>query len=178
MDPDLAAALQKNERLTKEVLLLRDAIDRSNEALEEAVKTKEERDRLLLEFKCARERERTQTDRAIRALEEVDRLKKLAAVVLKVWNCTCNHNRNDRSFTCNCCRIRYELEDLGLVEKPVGVCDHCDMGPDGKHKPDCCREFDAKKEWAICGWCAGGADDPDGSCPKCHGAKGKWIEKI
>lgn len=33
------------------------------------------------------------------------------------------------------------------------------------------------KEWAICGWCAGGQDDPQGTCPKCGGAKGKWIEK-
>jgi len=34
-----------------------------------------------------------------------------------------------------------------------------------------------QKEWAICGWCAGGHDDPGGTCPKCGGAKGKWVEK-
>jgi hypothetical protein len=33
------------------------------------------------------------------------------------------------------------------------------------------------KEWAICGWCAGGQDDQEGTCPKCGGAGGKWIEK-
>jgi len=87
MDQELATALQKNERLSKEVLLLRDAIDRSNEALEVAVRTK----------------------------EDLERYKKLGMVLLQVWSCTCNHSRTDRTFNCNCCRIRYELEDLGLI---------------------------------------------------------------
>lgn len=28
--------------------------------------------------------------------------------------CTCGHDHNDRRFNCNCCMIRYALEDLGL----------------------------------------------------------------
>lgn len=38
------------------------------------------------------------------------------------------------------------------------------------------RDVSSPKEWAICGWCAGGQDDPEGKCPKCGGSKGKWIE--
>jgi hypothetical protein len=34
-----------------------------------------------------------------------------------------------------------------------------------------------QSDWAICGWCAGGQDDPNGTCPKCGGAKGRRIEK-
>lgn len=40
---------RRHEILEREVALLRDAIDRSNTALEEAVKTKEERDKLALQ---------------------------------------------------------------------------------------------------------------------------------
>lgn len=45
IDPNLhAAKVDEAERLSREVTLLRDAIDKSNDALRDAIKTKEERD--------------------------------------------------------------------------------------------------------------------------------------
>lgn len=42
--------------------------------------------------------------------------------------------------------MAYSREIGTLSQKPVGVCDHCIMGSDGKHQPDCCRDFDTKKK--------------------------------
>ena len=73
----------------------------------------------------------------------------LIRAVLRV-RCTCNHPHADRSFTCNCCVVRYALEDLGVWD-PVCTCrpagpaldhsDHCALEQWRKRKPK-----DEKKE--------------------------------
>ncbi len=47
----------------------------------------------------------------------------------------CSNSGCDELATCKKC---FGCKDH-CTEKRVGVCDHCDMGADGKHKPDCCR---------------------------------------
>lgn len=73
-----------------------------------------------------------------------------------------------------------EFEDRTLCYKVLDKGLRCTL-PSG-HDGGCGfilekRIEQSPKEWAICGWCAGGQDDPSGTCPKCGGAKGKWIEK-
>lgn len=47
------------------------------------------------------------------AADVVERYEALVRAAQRI-GCTCGHDHKDRRFNCNCCEIRYALEDLGL----------------------------------------------------------------
>lgn len=74
--------------------------------------------------------------------EKVDALVK---AVLRV-RCTCTHSHADRSFTCNCCVVRYALEDLGCWDPP---CTCRPAGPSLDHSDTCPYEQWRKRKPQI-----------------------------
>jgi len=47
------------------------------------------------------------------AKDVAERYERLITAAQRI-GCTCGHDHADRRFNCNCCEIRYALEDLGL----------------------------------------------------------------
>ena len=66
-------------------------------------------------------------------------LKDLIEVVDPDHHLTVGGDRLKHHEECEICAVI----ERGSVKR-VGVCDHCDMETDGKHKGNCCRGFDGK----------------------------------